>query len=62
MKKTVLTLALLLCLVLSAFAFASCDKKDKAATTAAGTGCAHAWGDYVIDLEPTCSEPGIKSK
>ena len=62
MKKAVVVLALLLCLVLSAFAFASCDKKDKAATTAAGTGCAHAWGDYVVDLEPTCSEPGIKSK
>jgi len=61
MKRTALILTLILCLALCALAFASCDKKDKATTTAV-SGCAHVWGDYVVDLEPTCSEPGIKSK
>ena len=64
MKKLYVTLALVLCLVLCVFAFASCDKKGKkASTTAAGTtDCAHAWGDFVVDLEPTCADPGVKSK
>ena len=64
MKKLTLILALVLCLVLCAFAFASCDKKGKTAnTTAAGkTACDHDWGDYVVDLEPTCSDAGVKSK
>ena len=34
MKKLSITIALILCLVLSAFAFASCDKKNAGATTA----------------------------
>ena len=34
MKKLSVTIALILCLVLSAFAFASCDKKNAGATTA----------------------------
>ena len=65
MKKCTLTLALVLCLVLCAFAFASCDKKGKTASTTAAAGkteCAHVWGDYVVDLEPTCSDAGVKSK
>ena len=63
MKKLTLILALVLCLVLCAFAFASCGKKKAASTTAAGkTECVHAWGDYVVDLEPTCSDAGVKSK
>ena len=65
MKKLTIALALILCLVVAVFAFASCDKKKAASTTAAKTGateCAHTWGDFVIDLEPTCSDAGIKSK
>ena len=64
MKKFTLTLALVLCLVLCAFAFASCEKKKAASTTAAPakTECVHVWGDYVVDLEPTCSDSGVKSK
>ena len=67
MKKLTLTLALVLCLVLVAFAFASCGKKKAASTTAAKTTagtteCAHVWGEFVIDLDPTCSDPGMKSR
>ena len=66
MKKLTTALILILCLVLIAFAFASCDKKSKGAkaTTAKGgaTQCAHEWGDYVVDLEPSCTDPGVKSK
>ena len=63
MKRLYLTLAFVLCIVLCVFAFASCEKKKTAATTTAGkTECAHVWGDYVVDLEPSCSDPGIKSK
>lgn len=38
MKRSIATLALLLCLVLCAFAFASCGKKKDPATTGAATG------------------------
>ena len=66
MKRLTTALILILCLVLLAFSFASCDKKKKgAATTAKEAGkteCAHVWGDYVVDLDPSCSEPGIQSK
>ena len=67
MKKLTLTLALVLCLVLCAFAFASCGKDKAASTTAAkatagNTECAHVWGEYVYDIEPTCSDLGMKSK
>ena len=68
MKKLTIALALILCLVVSVFAFASCGKNKAASTTAAQTKangtteCAHTWSDYVVDLEPTCSDPGIKSK
>ena len=67
MKKCTLTLALVLCLVLCAFAFASCGKDKAASTTAAKatagtTECAHVWGEYVYDVEPTCSDPGMKSR
>ena len=64
MRRIPIHLTLILCLVLCVFAFASCGKKDAAKTTAATTGgeCAHVWGDYVVDVEPTCSEPGVKSK
>ena len=68
MKKCTLTLALVLCLVLCAFAFASCGKDKAASTTAAATKpagateCAHVWSDFVVDLDPTCSDVGVKSK
>ena len=66
MKKLTTLLILVLCLVLIAFAFASCEKKSKGAkaTTAkpGATECAHVWGDYVVDLEPSCTDPGIQSK
>ena len=68
MKRLTIALALILCLVLCIFAFASCGKKKAASTTAGATKpageteCAHVWSDYVVDLEPTCSAPGVKSK
>ena len=63
MKKTALALTLTVCLALLILAFASCGKNKTADTTPVPSGaCAHTWGDYVIDLPPTCSEPGVKSK
>ncbi|MBO4283788.1 MAG: hypothetical protein J5958_04090 [Clostridia bacterium] len=68
MKRLTIALALILCLVLCAFAFASCGKKKAASTTAAATKpagateCAHVWSDFVVDLDPTCSDVGVKSK
>lgn len=77
MKKLSVILALILCLVLSAFAFASCgkDKADAttasktaaptaAATTAPSTTTAHVHvpGDEkVVDVRPTCTVDGSKS-
>ena len=63
MKKLTLTLALILCLVLCVFAFASCGKEKKPATTtgkASGTDCAHVWGEYVEEVAATCKTPGMK--
>ena len=67
-------LALLLCLVLCVFAFASCnkDKKGASSTTAADTTPATTAGgttahvhvpaaDYTVDVQPTCAYPGSKS-
>ena len=72
MKKSYLTLALLLCLVLCVFAFASCnkDKKGASSTTAATTAPAPVGttghvhtpaADYTVDVQPTCAYPGSKS-
>ena len=77
MKKLTVTLALVLCLVLCVFAFASCDKGDKKGTTAADTApagttattpdgtTAHVHtpaSEYTIDEEATCTYAGSKSK
>ena len=65
MKRLYVTLALVLCLVLCAFTFASCGKKKATASTTAKNGateCAHVWSDYVVDVEPTCYTVGVKSK
>ncbi|MBQ2468053.1 MAG: hypothetical protein II503_00080, partial [Clostridia bacterium] len=69
MKKT---FALILALVMVAFAFASCGPKKPASTTTAGgttpasttaeTECNHVWGDFEIDTPATCTAPGSKSK
>ena len=68
MKKT---FALILALVMVAFAFASCGPKKPASTTAGGTTpasttaeteCNHVWGDFEIDTPATCTAPGSKSK
>ena len=70
MKKLSVTLALLLCLLLCVFAFASCDKNKKtdnataALTTAttASSDCAHVpASDYSIDTVSTCTTDGQKS-
>ena len=53
-------MALVLCLILSAFAFASCGKEKKPATTTASGACAHEWGDYVAEVAATCSSVGMK--
>ncbi|MBP5429234.1 MAG: hypothetical protein J6Z04_08145 [Clostridia bacterium] len=71
MKKLTVALALILCLVICAFAFASCGPKKPASTTAATTPattdgnsgvCQHVWGEFEIDTPATCTTPGIKSK
>ena len=66
MKKLTLSLALILCLVLSAFVFASCGKDKAKSTTAATTvgnaECAHEWNtEYTIDTPATCARVGSKS-
>lgn len=58
MKKLTQALSLVLCLILCAFAFASCGKKKPATTTA--NGCAHEWGEYVVEVNATCSSVGMK--
>ena len=60
MKRITVTLALILCLVLAAFAFASCGKEKKPAGTTASGACAHEWGDYVVEVSATCSSVGMK--
>ena len=60
MKKRTQVMALVLCLILSAFAFASCGKEKKPATTTASGACAHEWGDYVEEVAATCSSVGMK--
>ena len=73
MKKIYVTLALILCLVICAFAFASCGPKKPASTTAKGTEpatttgttdgtCQHVWGEFEVDTPATCTAPGSKSK
>ena len=71
MKKLSVILALTLCLVMVAFAFASCGPKKPASTTADGTApssttakteCNHVWGELEVDTPATCSAPGIKSR
>ena len=63
MKRLSVILALILCLILCAFVLASCGKDKAASTTSAkATECAHVWGDFVVDSEPTCSVAGSKSK
>ena len=71
MKKLTLALALILCLVLCVFAFASCGPKKPASTTAKGTApasttakteCNHVWGEFEVDTPATCSAPGVKSR
>ena len=72
MKKLTVALALILCLVICAFAFASCGPKKPASTTAASAPattdkkddetCQHVWGEFEVDTPPTCSAPGSKSK
>jgi hypothetical protein len=76
MKKLSITIALILCLVLSAFAFASCGKDKADATTASKTAAptaaattaeattAHVHipaSEYTVDRQPTCSLEGLKS-
>ena len=73
MKKITLILALILCLALTVFAFASCGKDKKGdATTAPATNPSttadgatehvHTPGaEKVIDVEATCAAPGSKS-
>lgn len=66
MKKLSIAFALLLCLVLCVFAFASCGKKKTPAdTTAASTTAAqhvHDWEtDFTVDKEATCTAAGSKS-
>ena len=76
MKKLSTTIALILCLVLSAFAFASCGKDKADATTASKTAAptaaattaeattAHVHipaSEYTVDRQPTCSLEGSKS-
>ena len=68
MKKLSTALALILCLVLCLFAFASCSKKGKTddttkvpETTAGKTECAHVWGEYTVDTEATCTKEGSES-
>ena len=73
MKKIYVTLALILCLVICAFAFASCGPEKPASTTAKGTvpatttgttdgTCQHVWGEFEVDTPATCTAPGVKSK
>ncbi|MBR5043975.1 MAG: hypothetical protein IKX66_01390, partial [Clostridia bacterium] len=60
------TLALVLALVLLVLSLASCGGDKTASTTTAKTAgkteCAHVWGSFVVDIEPTCSASGTKSK
>ena len=65
------TLALILCLVICAFAFASCGPKKPASTEPATTPattdgnsgvCQHVWGEFEVDTPATCTAPGSKSK
>ena len=60
------TLALVLALVLLVLSLASCGGDKAASTTAAktvgSTECAHVWGEFVYDVEPSCTEPGEKSR
>ena len=68
MKRIAFGLTLILCLVLCVFAFASCDRKTgegkntASVMTGEKTGCEHEWGEYEVDLEPTCTVPGVKSR
>ena len=68
MKKLSTALALILCLVLCLFAFASCSKKGKTEdttkvpdTTPGETECTHVWGEYTVDKEATCTKEGSES-
>lgn len=60
--KRIFALALILCLCLSIFA--SCGKKRPANTTAAANdgACAHEWGEEVVEVQATCSTPGLKCR
>ncbi|MBO6019626.1 MAG: hypothetical protein J6P88_00390, partial [Clostridia bacterium] len=67
-KKLSTALALILCLVLCLFAFASCSKKGKTDdttkvpdTTPGETECTHVWGEYTVDKEATCTKEGSES-
>ena len=71
MKKICVALALILCLVICAFAFASCGPKKPASTEPATTPattdgnsgvCQHVWGEFEVDTPATCTVPGVKSK
>ena len=71
MKRIHVTLALILCLVICAFAFASCGPKKPASTEPATTPattdgnsgvCQHVWGEFEVDTPATCTAPGSKSK
>ena len=58
MKKITLTLALILCLALCVFAFASCGKKTADATTDGKTAAPTAAGTTAAPTEPESTEPG----
>lgn len=51
MKKCIISLALLVTIILPLLAFAGC-----------GTQCGHSFGDWVVELEPTCSVEGRRSR
>ncbi len=58
MKKITLTLALILCLALCVFAFASCGKKTADATTDGKTAAPTAAGTTAAPTQPESTEPG----
>lgn len=63
MRKLYLTLALVLCLAFVVFAFASCGKEKKpASTTTDPSACVHEWGEYVVEVQATCKNAGLKAR
>ena len=62
MRKLYLTLALVLCLAFVVFAFASCGKGKKPASTTDPSACVHEWGEYVVEVQATCKNAGLKAR